>query len=100
MLTHPEEVLKALETPATADEPKSRLKKLGLNFGSRDKQKKLPPKDAKTPEETAAPARQPFASFFDGKSSLFLKKPPKPDGVSPPVKEKPPSLDDNGWTIV
>ncbi|KAF2314183.1 hypothetical protein GH714_023924 [Hevea brasiliensis] len=85
ILLNPEEVLKAVKhteetTSTTAGEPKSRFKRLGLNFGSKDRNLRKPSiKDEKNSEIST---RQPFSNFFDGKSSLFSKKPPKPESAS------------------
>lgn len=92
MLSHPEEVLNnhAEDTnTATGDDLKSRFRRLSLNFGSKDKLRKPPPtpRDPKNIEVNSI--RQPFSSFFDGKSSLFSKLSPKPDRSSPAEKEKP-----------
>ncbi|KAK4852118.1 hypothetical protein QYF36_021256 [Acer negundo] len=110
MLSHPEEILMnqvdETTTPTAADEPKSRFKRLRLNFRQ---QKKQPQKGLKIREGSP----KPFYSFFDGKSSLFSKKPPKPDATPSPA-EKPdtakpdsastpaekPYPDENDWTIV
>lgn len=94
MLLRPEEILKPEEPATPCGEPKSRFKRLSLIFGGKDKgQKKLPLEPQKKSDET--PTRQPFANFFDGKSSLFSKKPPKPENATP--SEKP---DESDWTIV
>ena len=95
----PEEVIKTIkqveETPtmengSSGGELKRRFKKLGLNFGGKDKQqRKPPPKDQKNSDEN--PSRS-FASFFDSKSSLFSKKPPKPENLS--------QVDESDWTLV
>ncbi|XVF77405.1 hypothetical protein PTKIN_Ptkin14bG0040400 [Pterospermum kingtungense] len=106
MLLSPEEVIKTIkqaeETPtmengSPAGELKRRFKKLGLNFGGgKDKQqKKPPPKDQKNSDENTS---RPFASFFDSKSSLFSKKPPKPENLS--QVDKPLSQDESDWTLV
>ncbi|XP_022716879.1 rab3 GTPase-activating protein catalytic subunit isoform X2 [Durio zibethinus] len=106
MLVSAEEVIKTIkqaeETPTMengsppAGDLKRRFKKLGLNFGGKDKQqRKPPPKDHKNSDEN--PSR-PFASFFDSKSSLFSKKPPKPDNLS--QVDKPVSLDESDWTLI
>lgn len=92
MLSHPEEVLNnhADDTnTTTGDDLKSRFRRLSLNFGSKDKLRKPPPtpRDPKNIEVNST--RQPFSSFFDGKSSLFSKLSPKPDRSSPAEKEKP-----------
>ncbi|XVE80413.1 hypothetical protein DITRI_Ditri14bG0137600 [Diplodiscus trichospermus] len=89
MLLSPEEVIKTIkqaeetltvENGTPAGELKRRFKKLGLNFGGKDKQQKKPPmKDEKKSDEN--PSR-PFATFFDSKSSLFSKKPSKPENLS------------------
>ncbi|KAJ0046143.1 hypothetical protein Pint_04100 [Pistacia integerrima] len=103
MLTHPEEVPmnQAEATTPNADEPKSRFKRLTLNFVKDRQQRKLAIKDLKNSDESPAPLRQPFANFFDGKSSLFSKKPPKPDCPCPsPAPEKPPCPVETDWTIV
>ncbi|KAM7251178.1 hypothetical protein ACFE04_023061 [Oxalis oulophora] len=103
MLRQPEEVLKMVRqseeaTNIPGESKRSRFMGLRINFGGKDKQRKLP--DYKEGEVT--PTRQPFASFFDGKSSLFSKKPPKPDvacASSPLEKSITPSLNE-GWTMV
>ena len=105
MLLSPEEVIKTIkqaeETPtmengSSGGELKRRFKKFGLNFGGKDKQqRKPPPKDQKNSDEN--PSRS-FASFFDSKSSLFSKKPPKPENLS--QVDKPLSLDESDWTLV
>ncbi|KAL9444509.1 hypothetical protein AB3S75_017656 [Citrus x aurantiifolia] len=92
MLSHPEEVLNthADDTnTTTGDDLKSRFRRLSLNFGSKDKLRRPPPtpRDPKNIEVNST--RQPFSSFFDGKSSLFSKLSPKPDRSSPAEKEKP-----------
>ena len=71
MLLSPEEVIKTIkqaeETPtmengSPAGELKRRFKKLGLNFGGKDKQQIKPPKKDQTNSDEN-PSR-PFASFF------------------------------------
>lgn len=99
MLHNSEEVLKTMKQPedttTAASEIKRRFKKLNLNFGGKDR--KSASKEQKNAEEN--PSGQPFSSFFDGKSSLFSKKPPKPESISPAGKSPPPP-DDNDWTVV
>lgn len=103
MVINPEEVIKIMkepdETPTTttsSSEQKSRFKRLTLYFGGKDKHS---PKGQKNSEENNnPPTRQPFSNFFDGKSSLFSKRPPKPESASP--AEKPFCSDENDWTIV
>lgn len=96
MLLNPDEVLTIMkqpdETMAAAGEPKRLFKRLGFNFGGR----KPASEDHKGAEEN--PNRQPFSSFFDGKSSLFSRKPPKPETIPP--AEKPLCPDEDGWTVV
>lgn len=107
MILSPEEVIKTIkqaeETPtmdngSPVDELKRPFKKLGLNFGGKDKQQKKPsPKDQRNSDES--PSR-PFASFFDSKSSLFSKKPPKPENLSQSRVDKPLPQDESDWTLV
>lgn len=112
MLQNPEEVLKMMKQPeestTPSGEPKRRFKRLILNFGGKDRQlKKSASKDQKN---STSPSSQPFSSFFDNKSSLFSKKPPKPESGPPvetPLKpentypvEKPSITDENDWTVV
>lgn len=96
MMVNPEEILKAMKQPEesnmTASELKRRFKKLSLNFVGKDGQSKTSsPRNANSDERSSSP--QPFASFFDNKSSLFAKKPPKADTASATPVE-------NGWTFV
>ncbi|XP_038691822.1 uncharacterized protein LOC119990075 isoform X2 [Tripterygium wilfordii] len=99
MLLNPEELLKTMkqaeETTLNIGEPKRMFKKLNLNFISKDRNARKQ-KDEKHSVES--PTRQPFSNFFDGKSSLFSKKPPKPESSSP--DDKTPCPDDSEWTIV
>lgn len=100
MLHNPEDVLNSMKqpedsTPTPAGEPKRLFKRFNLNFRGRDRQlQKSASKDQKKSEEN--PTSQPFSSFFDGKSSLFSRKPPRHDIVSP--KNKSPS-DENEWAV-
>ncbi|XP_011012104.1 PREDICTED: uncharacterized protein LOC105116436 isoform X1 [Populus euphratica] len=99
MLLNPEEVLKAarqMEETNTVGEP--RRKMLGLSFGSKERNSRNPSKDEKNSEENSC--RQPFSSFFDGKSSLFLRKPPRPESVSFGDKAAYQDESENDWTIV
>ena len=85
-----------IENGSSAGDLKRQFKKLGRKFGGKDKvQRKSPPKDQKNSDEN--PSR-PFASFFDSKSSLFSKNPPKPENLS--HVHKSPSLDETDWTLV
>ncbi len=104
MLLSPEEVLKTLklademaagEAENSGDEPKRGFKKLSL-FGSQDRQQRKSP-SMDTQYSEGSPPRQPFASFFDSKSSLFSKKPPKPDS-SPRIDKR--ALDEANSPIV
>ncbi|KAL3364662.1 hypothetical protein AABB24_013443 [Solanum stoloniferum] len=90
MVLSPDEVIRITfqpEEPSAAppNELKSRFKRLSLIFRNKDK---LSPRDQKNQEES--PLRQPF-------SSIFSKKPPKPDSSSP---DKPVTSVENDWTIV
>lgn len=104
MLLKPEEVVKTLEqgedtvvTPASG-ELRSRFKRLIPSFGSKDKgSKEQEPRNHQKSSEDSL-TRQSLASFFDSKSSLFSKKPPKPCGLTPVEKSVPP--DENEWTIL
>lgn len=100
MLCNPEEVLRIMkqaeEATTPAGEPKRLFKRLSLNFGGKDRHFRKPlSKEHKSPEENRN--GQPFSSFFDGKSSLFSKKPPKAGSMSPAEK---PTLVENGWTVL
>ncbi|XP_030542828.1 rab3 GTPase-activating protein catalytic subunit isoform X1 [Rhodamnia argentea] len=101
MLLKPEEALKMMQPPedtsTTPGEPRRRFKRLSLIFGGKDKQiKEQEMKNQKIAEDNLS--RQSFASFFDSKSSLFSRKPPRPGSASP--AEKPSCPDENDWTIV
>ncbi|XP_038685263.1 uncharacterized protein LOC119985143 isoform X1 [Tripterygium wilfordii] len=99
MLLNPDELLKTMkqseETTFNIGEPKRMFKKLNLNFGSMDRNSR---KVMDEKHSVESPVRQPFSNFFDGKSSLFSKKPPKPESFSP--DDKTPCSDDSEWTIV
>ncbi|XP_024021670.1 rab3 GTPase-activating protein catalytic subunit isoform X2 [Morus notabilis] len=100
MLCNPEEVLRIMkqaeEATTPAGEPKRLFKRLNLNFGGKDRHFRKPlSKEHRSPEENRN--GQPFSSFFDGKSSLFSKKPPKAGSMSPAEK---PTLVENGWTVL
>lgn len=100
MLLNPEEALKMMklteESTATTGEAKRRFKRLSHIFGGKEKLLARPVwKDQIKDEEKAV--RQSFSSFFDSKSPLFSKKPPKAGNLSP--AETPPSLE-NDWTLV
>ncbi|OIW13426.1 hypothetical protein TanjilG_33075 [Lupinus angustifolius] len=100
MLLKPEEVIKMMkkaeESSMTPGEPKRRFKRLLLMFGGKDKMLTSPvSKDQTNDEEN--PFRQSFSSFFDSKSSLFSKKPPKHGSLSP--AENPPCLESD-WKVV
>ncbi|PKI77538.1 hypothetical protein CRG98_002144 [Punica granatum] len=83
-------------TPANG-EPTNRFKRLILNFGSKNRgSKELELKNQQKSSDDNL-THQSFASFFDSKSSLFSKKPPKPLDVSPVEKSSTP--DDNEWTL-
>lgn len=100
MLLNPDEALRMMkhtkESTVTTNETKSRFKRISHIFG--DKDKLLPRsggKDQTNDEEKAI--RQSFSSFFDGKSSLFSKKPPKAGNILPAETHQ--SLE-NDWTII
>ncbi|KAF7141525.1 hypothetical protein RHSIM_Rhsim06G0219000 [Rhododendron simsii] len=95
MLLKPEGVLKIIKQPEEAStpagEPRHRFKRLSLIFGNRHKHSlnKSTWKDQKNSEDNTT--RQSF-------SSMFSKKPPRPDAPSP--GEKPVCSLENDWTIV
>ncbi|KAI8552852.1 hypothetical protein RHMOL_Rhmol06G0300100 [Rhododendron molle] len=95
MLLKPGEVLKIIKQPeeatTPAGEPRHRFKRLSLIFGNRHKHSvnKSAWKDQKNSEDNTM--RQSF-------SSMFSKKPPRPDAPSP--GEKPVCSLENDWTIV
>lgn len=101
MLLNPEEVLRIMKQPEEAmapspsSEPKRRFRRLTLNFGGKDRQLR---KSASKDQNSQIPSSQPFSSFFDNKSSLFSKKPPKPENASPVEKQS--ITEDNDWTFV
>ncbi|KAL2322678.1 hypothetical protein Fmac_027057 [Flemingia macrophylla] len=109
MLRNPDEALKMMkhmeESTITNDEPKRQLsageprhrfKRLSLVFGGKDKLLTRPVwKDEGYEEEK--PSRHSFSGFFDSKSSLFSRKPPKPGNLYP--SEHPLSLEGD-WTII
>ncbi|XP_010278637.1 PREDICTED: rab3 GTPase-activating protein catalytic subunit-like isoform X2 [Nelumbo nucifera] len=87
MLIHPEDSHRIMsEEPIATGEPRRLFKKFNLNFGSKDRREKSS-KDWKKSEEN--PTFQMFSDLFDGKSSLFTKKPPRPSSTSqadvPPI---------------
>ncbi|GAB2230516.1 hypothetical protein Drorol1_Dr00014785 [Drosera rotundifolia] len=97
MLLRPEEVLNVLRQPeemTTNDEPKRRFKRLRLIFGGRSRSLRKSASKEKNMEEKTT--RQPFSNFFDSRSSIFSKKPPKPEATD----EKPACPDESEWTIV
>ncbi|GAU20450.1 hypothetical protein TSUD_130080 [Trifolium subterraneum] len=98
MLLNPEEALKMMnpseESTVTTGETKCRFKKLSHIFAGEDKLlSRSFLKDKINDEEKKI--RQSFSSFFDKKSTLFSKKPPKGENSA----ETTPSLE-NDWTIV
>ncbi|KAJ8754658.1 hypothetical protein K2173_010749 [Erythroxylum novogranatense] len=100
MVLNPEEAMKTVkqteEIASNGAEMKRRFMRLGLYFGNKDKtQKKISQKENNSEESQP---RQAFANFFDSKSSILRKKPPKPDGVSPQWQETSP--DESEWTVV
>lgn len=91
MLLNPDEVLNMSKNPdegPTTGDQKSKLKRLSLIFGGKDRQSRKTPKDQKNSQET--PKQQSFAS-------IFLKKPPKPGNAS--SAEKSVSSVDNDLTV-
>lgn len=103
MLFHPEEVVKVMKQPeeaaASPDEPKGRFRRLSDVFSGKERSaRKQALRDQNLSEENQNnPIRQPFSNIFDGRSSLFSKKPPKPDSTI--AADRSP-IEENGWTIV
>ncbi|GAB4849614.1 hypothetical protein Ancab_004408 [Ancistrocladus abbreviatus] len=98
MLGRPDEVMKMMKQPEETipnDEPKHRFQRLSLIFGGKGRTLRKSSKEQKSPQEK--PARQPFSNFFDSKSSLFSKKPPKHESMAEKQNFGP---DENGWTVV
>ncbi|KAK1260676.1 hypothetical protein QJS04_geneDACA023445 [Acorus gramineus] len=98
MVVNPEKALtmvKQQESSTMAD-LRSRFKKISLNFVGKDK----PPSGksaSKDPKKSNEKQTHVFSQIFDGKTSLFTKKPPKPNVVQ---NSATPCLDDSEWTIV
>ena len=83
MLKRPEEVLRSMkqtteESPSSGNETKRRFKRLGFIFRGKEGNQKRVPSETEHKSREQSP-RQSFSSLFDGKSSLFAKKPPRPD---------------------
>ncbi|KEH33845.1 rab3 GTPase-activating protein catalytic subunit isoform X2 [Medicago truncatula] len=100
LLQNPEEALKLMkhseESTVTTGETKRRFKKLSHIFAGKDKLlSRSFRKDQINDEEKGS--RQSFSSFFDRKSSLFSKKPPKRGNLA--AAETTHSLEDD-WTII
>ncbi|KAH9606317.1 hypothetical protein KSS87_000232 [Heliosperma pusillum] len=98
IFVRPEDVVKVMKQPedANSDEPKHRFKKFTQIFNRKNRPRKSTP-DEGSPDDT--PTRQPFSNFFDSRSSLFSKKPPKPENP-PSQATNPCGLDENDWTVV
>ncbi|KAF5948892.1 hypothetical protein HYC85_014849 [Camellia sinensis] len=86
MILKPEEAVKMIkqpeETTTTAGEPRRRFKRLSVIFGSKDR-------------HSGKPALKDQNQSF---SSIFSKKPPRPD--APSSAEKPVCSVENDWTVV
>ncbi|AED96576.1 Rab3 GTPase-activating protein catalytic subunit [Arabidopsis thaliana] len=86
MLLRPEEVLRSMkqteESPSSGSETKRRFKRLGFIFrGSKERKQTRVPSETEQKSTEPSP-RQSFSSLFDGKSSLFSKRPPRPENVT------------------
>ncbi|CAE6241412.1 unnamed protein product [Arabidopsis arenosa] len=86
MLLRPEEVLRSMkqteDSPSSGSETKRRFKRLGFIFrGSKERKQTRVPSETE-PKSTEPSPRQSFSSLFDGKSSLFAKRPPRPENVT------------------
>ncbi|KAG4923899.1 hypothetical protein GYH30_049481 [Glycine max] len=92
MMKHMEESTMTTDEPKrrfSTGEPKHRFKRFSHIFGGKDKLLTPVRKDEVNDEEKQI--RHSFSSFFDSKSSLFSKKPPKPGNLYP--GEQPLSLE-------
>ncbi|XP_059662466.1 uncharacterized protein LOC132308409 [Cornus florida] len=93
MFLNPDEVLKILKQPeesTPAGEPKRRFRRLSLFFGGKNRHSGKPvSRNQNNSEEN---------SIRPSFSSIFSKKPPKPDVAYP--KEKPSCPDEYDWTVV
>lgn len=92
MMKHMEESTMTTDEPKrrfSTGEPKHRFKRFSHIFGGKDKLLTPVRKDEVNDEEKQI--RYSFSSFFDSKSSLFSKKPPKPGNLYP--GEQPLSLE-------
>ncbi|KAK7387099.1 hypothetical protein VNO78_27609 [Psophocarpus tetragonolobus] len=99
MMTHMEESTMTADEPRrrfSTGEPKHRFKRFSDIFGGKDKPLTRPVWKAEVNDEEKL-LRHSFSSFFDSKSSLFSKKPPKPGNLYP--SEQPLSVE-NDWTVV
>ncbi|XP_010443107.1 PREDICTED: uncharacterized protein LOC104726039 isoform X4 [Camelina sativa] len=86
MLLRPEEVLRSMkqpeDSPSSGSETKRRFKRLGFIFrGSKERKQTRVPSETEQKSTEPSP-RQSFSSLFDGKSSLFGKRPPRPENVT------------------
>ncbi|KAJ0966181.1 hypothetical protein J5N97_027319 [Dioscorea zingiberensis] len=99
IITHPEEAVMITdqsEETLPGEQPKSRFKKISLNFLSKDRQSlhRKAVKDEKNSQEKQSHV---FSNFFDKGSSLFSKMNTKSSGAPSSV---PSGLDETDWTIV
>ncbi|KAL0750219.1 hypothetical protein Bca101_032222 [Brassica carinata] len=81
MLVRPEKVLRSMkqteESPSGGNETKRRFRRLSFIFRGKEGNKNRVPSETEQKSTEPSP-RQSFSSLFDGKSSLFAKKPPRP----------------------
>ncbi|KAI4321963.1 hypothetical protein MLD38_035281 [Melastoma candidum] len=104
MLLKPEDAQRLVkqqeESNSSGGEPRRLFKRLNFNFVNRDRSpKEQDPRNEKPKEDN--PVRQSLSNFFDSKSSLFSKKPPKPcSSASSPAERPPICPDESDWTIV
>ncbi|CAN8248290.1 unnamed protein product [Cochlearia groenlandica] len=87
MILRPEEVLRSMkqteDSPSSGSETKRRFKRLGFIFrGNKERKQTRVPSEPEQKSTEPSPGRQSFSSLFDGKSSLFAKRPPKPESVT------------------
>ncbi|KAL2944726.1 Rab3 GTPase-activating protein catalytic subunit [Bienertia sinuspersici] len=102
MFVRPDDVMKSMKQPEDVidppEEPKTpRFKKLTQMFGRKNRSRKSSSAEQNSTEDTST--HQPFSNFLDNKSSLFSKKPPKPENTQLQANNSSGS-DENDWTMV
>ncbi|XP_010545230.1 PREDICTED: uncharacterized protein LOC104817673 [Tarenaya hassleriana] len=86
MLLRPEEFLRTMKQTeeSPTGETRRRFRRLGFIFRGKERGQKKQQQGGGEEQQKGSegnPNRQSFSSFFDGKSSLFSKRPPKPENA-------------------